>query len=175
MDIKPIRTEADYKATLKAVSRLFDEPPRRGTPEGDRFEVLLTLLNAYESTHHAIERPGPIEAIKFRMEQQGLSVQDMVPLIGATNRVYEVLSGKRPLTLSMMKRIRDGLKISGDVLLGQPTRSAGDLPNSDSVDARVGTVVARSARATPGAGTAAQAVAKSKKRKRAHARPTTAS
>ena len=119
MEIKPIRNMKDYKTARKAVSKFFDDPPKRGTREGDRFEVLLTLLDAYESKHHAIDPPDPIEAIKFRMEQQGLTVQDMVPLIGATNRVYEVLNETRPLTLSMMKRISIGLKISGDVLLGQ--------------------------------------------------------
>nr|WP_242481240.1 transcriptional regulator [Rubrivivax gelatinosus] len=124
MEIKPIRTEADYRAALKAASALFDSPPQPGTPEGDRFEVLLMLLNAYESRHHAIDAPDPIEAIKFRMEQLGLTVQDLVPLIGATNRVYEVLSRRRPLTLSMMRRIRTGLQISGDVLLGQRSAEA---------------------------------------------------
>jgi len=119
VDIKPIRTESDYQAALRVVSAHFERPPLRGSAEGDRFEVLLTLVHAYESVHHAIAPPDPIEAIKFRMEQQGLTVQDMVPMIGASNRVYEVLSKKRPLTLSMMKRIRLGLQISGDVLLAQ--------------------------------------------------------
>jgi HTH-type transcriptional regulator/antitoxin HigA len=121
MEIKPLRNEVDYRAVRKEVSKLFENPPKRGTADGDRFEVLLTLLDAYESKHHAIDPPDPIEAIKFRMEQQSLTVQDMVPFIGATNRVYEVLNETRPLTLSMMKRIRIGLKISGDVLLGQKT------------------------------------------------------
>ncbi|HEY4068432.1 MAG TPA: transcriptional regulator [Burkholderiaceae bacterium] len=118
MDIRPIRNQDDYKAAQKEVSKFFDNQPKRGTLQGDRFEVLLTLMNSFENEHHAIVPPDPIEAIKFRMEQQGLSIQDMVPLIGATNRVYEVLNQTRPLTLSMMKRLRTGLKIPGDVLLG---------------------------------------------------------
>nr|WP_238139391.1 transcriptional regulator [Roseateles aquatilis] len=119
MHIRPIRNEADYKATLKLVSRLFNDPPRRGTAEGDRFEVLLALVEAYESKHHAIDPPDPIEAIKFRMEQNGLSIQDMTLYIGATNRVYEVLNHTRPLTLAMMRKLRKGLSIPGDVLLNE--------------------------------------------------------
>ncbi|MCC9597256.1 MULTISPECIES: type II toxin-antitoxin system HigA family antitoxin [unclassified Rubrivivax] len=130
MEIKPIRTEADYQDALAAASAFFDQPPARGTPEGDRFEVLLTLLNAYESARHPIEPPDPIEAIKFRMEQQGLTVQDLVPMIGATNRVYEVLNRTRPLTLSMMKRLRSDLQISGDVLLSQRVPAGGRGPSA---------------------------------------------
>lgn len=164
MEIKPIRTEADYRAALKVTSAFFENPPRRGTPDGDRFEVLLTLVNAYESTHHAIEPPDPIEAIKFRMEQQGLTIQDMVPLIGATNRVYEVLSEKRPLTLSMMKRIRTGLQISGDVLLGQQTHREGARPALAGVKSRGAKSMPASAISRSAAKPPAKPVAKPRKR-----------
>ncbi len=167
MEIKPIRTEADYQAALEVTSALFDNPPKRGTPDGDHFEVLLTLMNAYESAHHSIESPDPIDAIKFRMEQQGLTVQDMVPLIGATNRVYEVLSEKRPLTLSMMKRIRTGLQISGDVLLGQRTRH-GARPALAGVEVQGAENLRASARSRTGTTALAKPGAKSKKRQPSH-------
>jgi HTH-type transcriptional regulator/antitoxin HigA len=117
MDIRPIRTEADYKAALKAVSPYFDQEPALGTDEADRFEVLLALIQAYESKHHPIDPPDAIEAIKFRMEQQGLSAKDLEPFIGQLNRVYEVLNHKRPLTLRMIRRIHKGLGIPAEVLI----------------------------------------------------------
>jgi HTH-type transcriptional regulator / antitoxin HigA len=163
MKIKPIRTEADYRAALEVTSALFDNPPKRGTPGGDRFEVLLTLMNAYESTHHAFGPPDPIDAIKFRMEQQGLTVQDMVPLIGAKNRVYEVLSQTRPLTLPMMKRIRAGLQISGDVLLGQQSRD-GARPALAGVEMRGAKSTPASARSRAAAKPVAKPGAKAAKR-----------
>ena len=92
MDIRPIRTKADYKAALREVSAYFDHEPEPRTPEGDRFEVLLTLVEAYEAKHFPVELPDPVEAIKFRMEQAGLTPKDLVPAIGRLNRVY---SGRR--------------------------------------------------------------------------------
>jgi HTH-type transcriptional regulator/antitoxin HigA len=121
MDIRPIRTDADYQAALKAVSPYFDQEPAAGTEDADRFEVMLTLIQGYEAKHHPIDPPDPIEAIKFRMEQQDLSVKDLEPFIGQSNRVYEVLSRRRPLTLRMIRRIHAGLGIPAEVLIN-PSR-----------------------------------------------------
>lgn len=99
MNIRPIRTHQDYEAALREASYFFDHEPEPGTEDGDRFEILLTLVEAYESKHYPMESPDPIEAIKFRMEQGGLTVKDLVPSIGQPNRVYEILNGKRDLTL----------------------------------------------------------------------------
>lgn len=98
MEIRLIRTQADYTATLKVVSALVDTDPERGTPDVDRLEVLGTLLEAYEVQHYPIELPDPIDAIKFRMEQQGLSAKDLQPMIGGLNRVYEVINRKRSVS-----------------------------------------------------------------------------
>lgn len=119
MNINPIRTEADYKATLSEVSALMEGDPDLGTPEGDRLDVLVTLVQAYEAKHYPIDPPDPIEAIKFRMDQSGMGVKDLVPYIGPLNRVYEVLARKRPLTLHMIRRITKGMGIPADVLIGQ--------------------------------------------------------
>ena len=120
MDIQPIHTKADYKAALKVVSALVDADPKRGTPEGDRLEVLGTLLEAYEAQHYPIDLPDPIEAIKFRMEQQGLSAKDLQPMIGGLNRVYEVLNRKRPLSIAMVRRLNSSLGISAECLIREP-------------------------------------------------------
>jgi len=92
MEIKAIRTEADYFAALGEVSALIDLDPEADSAEGERLDVLGTLVQAYEAKHHPIDPPDPIEAIKFRMEQAGMTVKDLVPYIGPLNRVYEVLS-----------------------------------------------------------------------------------
>lgn len=105
MNIKPIRTEADYREALKIVSPYFDNEPDFGTEEGDFLEIMLLLIEAYEAKHYPIEPPDPIEAIKFRMEQQGLTAKDLVPAIGQLNRVYEVLNKKRKLTLTMIRKL----------------------------------------------------------------------
>jgi HTH-type transcriptional regulator/antitoxin HigA len=118
MDVKPIRTEDDYKVVMRLLSSYFDNEPEPGTEDGDRFEVLLTLVQAYEVRRFDVLPPDPIEAIKFRMEQQGLTVSDMRPYIGPPNRVYEVLSRKRGLSLSMIKRLHAGLGIPADALIG---------------------------------------------------------
>ena len=118
-DIRPIRTRADYKAALAEVSPLFDREPQPGTPEGDRFDVLVTLIEAYEREHFPIEAPDPVEAIKFRMEQKGLSPKDLQPMIGRLNRVYEVLAGSRPLTMNMVRRLHRDLGIPAESLIGR--------------------------------------------------------
>ncbi|MGJ7582853.1 helix-turn-helix domain-containing protein [Variovorax sp. RHLX14] len=119
MFIQPVRSDADYQAALAKVSALMDLDPDLGTPEGDQLDVLMTLVQAYESKHHPIEAPSPVEAIKFRMDQAGLTVADMVPCIGPRNRVYEVLNGKRPVTMPMIRRLLN-LGIPAASLVGEP-------------------------------------------------------
>ena len=120
MEIHPIKTAEDYKAALREVSAYFDNEPTPGTPEGDRFEVLLTLVEAYEAKHYPIELPGPIEAIKFRMDQAGLTPKDLTPFIGRPNRVYEIFNRKRPLTLNMIWELHQKLGISAECLIQPP-------------------------------------------------------
>ena len=119
MEIRPIHTDADYRAVLREVSAYFENEPEPGSPEGDRFEVLVTLVEAYEAKHFPVDLPDPVEAIKFRMDQSGLSVKDLEPIIGKSNRVYEVLSRKRPLTLAMIRRLHKSLGIPADVLIAE--------------------------------------------------------
>jgi HTH-type transcriptional regulator/antitoxin HigA len=119
MDIRPIHTEADYKAALKEISALMEGDPDLATPEGDRLDILATLVHAYEARHFPIAGPDPVEAIKFRMAQSGLSVKDLEPLIGKSNRVYEILSRKRPLTLAMIRRLHRALGIPASVLIAE--------------------------------------------------------
>lgn len=119
MEIRPIHTEADYQVALQEVSALMDQDPDAGTPDGDRLDVLATLVQAYEAKHYPIAPPDPIEAIKFRMEQGGLSIKDLEPLIGRSNRVYEVLRRTRPLTLPMIRRLHKGLGIPAEVLIAE--------------------------------------------------------
>ena len=121
MDSHPIHTEADYKAALKEISALRESDPDLGTPEGDRLNILATLVQAYEAKHLPVTAPEPVEAIKFRMDQSGLSVKDLEPMIGKSNRVYEVLNRKRPLTLAMIRRLHKSLGIPANVLIAQTT------------------------------------------------------
>lgn len=131
MNIKPIRTDDDYKATLKEVSALMDGDPEMGTPDGDRLDVLATLVQAYEARHFPMELPDPVEAIKFRMEQQGLKPKDLEPMIGRSNRVYEILNRKRPLTLAMVWRLHTGLGIPAESLIRQPAVQGQHAPHGD--------------------------------------------
>jgi HTH-type transcriptional regulator/antitoxin HigA len=117
MNIRPIHTKADHRAVLKEISQLMESDPEIGTSEGDRLDVLVTLVQAYEARHFPIDTPDPVEAIKFRMEQSGLSVKDLEPMIGKPNRVYEILNRKRPLTLPMIRRLHQGLGIPAEVLI----------------------------------------------------------
>lgn len=117
MDIRPIRTEADYQAALKEISALVDLDPVLESPEGERLDILATLAEAYEARHFPIDLPDPIEAIKFRMEQGALTIADMQAYLGNRNRVYEVLNRKRPLSLAMIRRLHDGLHIPAEVLI----------------------------------------------------------
>lgn len=118
MDIRPIRTESDYAAALDEIARLMVDDPMLGTPDGDRLDVLATLVQAYEAQQHPVSSPDPIEAIKFRMEQQGLTVADMKPYFGPPHRVREVLERKRNLSLAMIRRLHRGLGIPAESLLG---------------------------------------------------------
>ena len=118
-ELKPIRTKADYKRACAEVERLWGA--KRGTTEGDRLDVLATLLDAYEAEHYPMDPPDPIEAIKFRMEQQGLTRKDLEPIIGTRTRVAEVLNRKRGLSIDMIRRLHDHLGISAEVLI-RPSR-----------------------------------------------------
>ncbi len=118
-ELKPIRSEADYETALAEVAQLWGA--KSGTPAGDRLDVLATLIDAYEAEHHPIDPPDPVEAIKFRMEQQGLSRRDLEPFIGTRTRVAEVLNRKRSLSIGMIRRLHRGLGISAEVLI-RPSR-----------------------------------------------------
>ncbi len=120
MEIRPIKTKADHRAALKEIGALMAAEP--GSPEGERLDVLVTLVEAYESRHYRFDLPDPVEAIKFRMEQKGMTPKDLVPMIGRINRVYEVLNRKRPLTLAMIQRLHDDLGIPAESLIKQPDR-----------------------------------------------------
>lgn len=117
-DVKPIRTEADHAAAIAELARLWGA--KSGTPEGDRLDVLATLIDAYEAKNHPMDPPDPIEAIRFRMEQQGLSRKDLEPIIGPRNRVAEVLNGKRKLSIEMIRKLHEHLGIPAEVLI-RPT------------------------------------------------------
>lgn len=118
MDIRPIHNDNDHRAALAEIARLMESDPAFATPEGDRLEVLATLVEAYETRQYPIAAPDPVEAIKFRMEQQGLSPKDLQPQIGRLNRVYEILAHKRPLTLPMIRRLHADLGIPAESLIG---------------------------------------------------------
>jgi HTH-type transcriptional regulator/antitoxin HigA len=115
MYIKPIKTEADYRAVLKEIESLMTA--EADTPDGDRLDVLATLVEAYERKHYALDLPDPVEAIKFTMDQRGLTVKDLEPMIGRSNRVYEVLNHKRPLTLKMIRNLHKRLGIPAECLI----------------------------------------------------------
>lgn len=118
-DLKPIRTEADYDAALAEVERLWGT--KSGTPDGDRLDVLATLIEVYEAKHYPMDPPDPIEAIKFRMEQQGLSRKDLEPIFGTRNRTAEILNRRRGLSIEMIRQLHDRLGISAEVLI-RPSR-----------------------------------------------------
>jgi HTH-type transcriptional regulator/antitoxin HigA len=120
MDIRPIRSETDYQLALQAAEPYFDHEPDPDSDEGARFDVLITLIEAWERKHYPVLPPDPIEAIRFRMDQQGLGVADLEPMIGQRNRVYEVLAGRRSLTLPMIRRLHAQLGIPAEVLIGAP-------------------------------------------------------
>ena len=118
MDIRAIRTKLDYRRTLKEIETLMDATSN--TPKGERLDILVALVEAYERKHYALDLPDPIEAIKFRMEQMGLAPKDLEPMIGRRNRVYEVLNRKRPLTMKMVWRLHSELGIPAESLIRPP-------------------------------------------------------
>jgi HTH-type transcriptional regulator / antitoxin HigA len=122
MDIKvrPIRSEEDYEAALAEIDELMDAEP--GTAEGDRLDIMVTLVEAYEARHWEIDLPDPVEAIRVRMEDKNLRQVDLVPMIGSRGRVSEVLSRKRDLTLPMIRRLTKGLDLGADVLIQEPPK-----------------------------------------------------
>ena len=123
MEIKPIRTEADYEAALKDIEKLMESHP--GTPEGDRMDVLVTLIEAYEAKHFPIPEPDdPVEVLEYYMESRGLSRSDLIAYLGSKERVSEVLNRKRGLSLEMIRRLHNGLGIPADLLMGKIARNS---------------------------------------------------
>ena len=117
MNIKPIKNNRDYQKALKEIDRLMDA--RANTPQGDRLDVLVTLVEAWEEKHWPMDLPDPVEAILFAMEHRGLSRRDLEPFIGSRARVAEVLNHKRSLTLPMIRRLHEGLGIPAEVLINE--------------------------------------------------------
>lgn len=120
MEIKPIRTKADYECALREIEHLWGV--KEGTADGDRLDVLATLVEAYEQKHFPVDPPDPIEAIRFRLEQQGLDPRALVGVIGGRSRVYEVMQRKRPLSLEMIRRLHERFGIPAEVLI-RPVRA----------------------------------------------------
>ena len=118
MDIKPIKTDADYRAALKEIENLM--MAGLDTPEGEKLDIMVTLIEAYEAKHFPMDLPDPVEAIKFELERRGLSVKDLEPMIGKSNRVYEILNHKRNLTLRMVWKLHEGLGIPAESLIKPP-------------------------------------------------------
>jgi HTH-type transcriptional regulator/antitoxin HigA len=118
-NLKPIRTEADHERAMAEVERIWGA--KSGTPEGDRLDILVTLIEVYEKETYPFDPPDPIEAIQFRMEQLGLTRKDLEPFIGSRARVAEVMNRRRGLSIDMIRRLNEGLGISGDILI-RPTR-----------------------------------------------------
>lgn len=118
MRIRPIRSEADYDAALHRVEELWGSPS--ATPEGDELDILVPLIEAYEREHYPIDLPSPIDAIKFRLEQQGKDYRSLIGVIGQRTRVYEVMRGARPLSLNMIRKLHSKLGIPADVLIQSP-------------------------------------------------------
>ena len=124
MDIRPIKTEEDYEAALAEIDTLFDA--ELGTPEGDKLEVLVTLVEAYEEEHYKVPLPDPIEAIEFHMERLGLTRKDLKPYIGSRGRISEILNRKRPLSLRMIRNLEKGLGIPAAILVQEYELSKDD-------------------------------------------------
>ncbi|MHB8254652.1 MAG: helix-turn-helix domain-containing protein [Acidiferrobacter sp.] len=119
MDIKPIKTDADYRASLKEIESLMGAAPE--TSLGERLDILVTLVESYEREHFPMDLPDPVEAIKFQMNQRGLTPKDLMPMIGRLNRVYEILNHKRPLTLTMIWKLHRELGIPAESLIKPPS------------------------------------------------------
>ncbi len=117
MNVRPIRSEADYDWALKEIEPYFEKEPEPGTPAADRFDVLATLVEAWEEKHWAIEPPDPVEAIQFRMREKGLGQTDLASLLGSRSRASEILRRKRPLTMEQAWRLHREWNIPAEVLL----------------------------------------------------------
>jgi HTH-type transcriptional regulator/antitoxin HigA len=115
MHIRPIKTEKDYNSAIKRIEELWGS--KKDTPKGDELDLLVTLVESYEMKHYPIAPPDPVDAIKFRMEQMGMTKEDMVKYLGSQSRVSEILNRKRNLTLKMVKSLYKGLKIPAEILL----------------------------------------------------------
>ena len=115
MDIRPIKSHRDYRRVLREIEGVMNA--RRNSPEGDRLDVLVALVEAWERKHYAFDLPDPVEAIRYHMEQNGLEPRDLIPFIGSRNRVHEVLNRKRELTLNMIRRLHQGLGIPAESLI----------------------------------------------------------
>jgi HTH-type transcriptional regulator/antitoxin HigA len=122
MDIRPIKTQRDYRRKLEEIEGLMNA--KRDTPDGDRLDVLVTLVEVWEAKHYPLDLPDAVEAIKHHMDQKGLTPRDLIPFIGGRNRVYEVLARKRPLTLAMVRRLHAGLGIPAESLIKQRSEAA---------------------------------------------------
>ena len=123
--VKVIKTDDDYRKAMVKIEKLMDSDPAPGTPEGDTLELLAFLVSKYEEEHFPMDKPDPVEAIKFRMDQMGLSQRDLIPYIGSRSKVSEVLNGKRPLTLKMIRAINKHLKIPAENLIEEPSYDPG--------------------------------------------------
>lgn len=130
MDMKPIKDDADYERALRRVEQLW--AATKGSPEGDELEVLVTLIEAYENQHYPMDLPDPIEAIKFRLEQEGRDPRSLIGVIGQRTRVYEVLRGDRPLSLNMIRSLHKKFGIPAEVLI-QPIRRKDKIKNRRTV------------------------------------------
>jgi HTH-type transcriptional regulator/antitoxin HigA len=135
MKPKVIKTEAQYEAALARIEKLFDARP--GTAKGDELELLLLLVETYEDQAYPVQQPDPITALRFRMEQQGLKPKDLVPYIGSKSRVSEVLSGRRPLSLTMIRKLVAGLRLPAEVALQVPRASMVRYPKQKAAPRRL--------------------------------------
>jgi HTH-type transcriptional regulator/antitoxin HigA len=134
VQVKPIRNESDYRTAMRRIEALWGAP--LATPEGDELEILVTLAEAYERQHHPIDLPDPVEAIKFRLQQQGEDYQALIGVIGQRTRVYEVMRRARPLSLNMIRKLHRDLRIPAEVLI-QPVRKPTRRPVRHSRASRV--------------------------------------
>jgi HTH-type transcriptional regulator/antitoxin HigA len=117
MDVRPIRSEADYRWALAEIERYFDREPVRGTPDADRFEVLADLIEAYEARHWPIDLPDPVELIRYRMELGGMQARDLAEILGSKSRASEILNRKRALTMEMARRLHEAWGLPAEVLI----------------------------------------------------------
>lgn len=124
MKLKPIRSEAEYDVVLKAIERYFRKPPKKGTAEADRFDMLAMLIEAYERGRWPIPQAEPVDVIRYRMETHGYTQADLARVLGSRARASEIMNGKRPLTLSMIRRLAASWDIPVDALIGPLDRAA---------------------------------------------------